>query len=123
MNLSLLTLAGITLSTICASICPMNVGMMSMSMDMGEMHMAAQEINHDMQGQQDCETCDKKSEDIAFLGLSLEIQQAAYTFNVLTSSVIFTTDTIHIEPQRLFLSNVGPPPLSQSLVGTVIFRT
>jgi len=85
--------------------------------------MAAQEMDHDMQSQQDCETCEMESEDVAISDLSIHIHQAAHTFNTFIPSAVFAANTIHVQPQRLFLSNVGPPPLSQSLVGTVIFRT
>lgn len=120
MHISYLTLAGITLSTICASICPMNIGMEPM--DMNGMHMAAQEMHHDMEATQACETCEKESEDIAFSNISLEVQQGSYLLSTALSPLARFPDATEIPKSKLFLVDAGPPPLSQSLIGTVILR-
>lgn len=95
---------------------------MPMDMHMDGMHTAAQEMHHDMDKQQACETCEMDSEDIAFLGLSTEIQQPTLTFDVTTFHMEVAADPIGIKPPPVFLANTGPPPLSQILVGTVILR-
>lgn len=120
MNTSLLTLLGITFSTLCASICPMNTGMMPM--DMGEMHMAGHVMDHDMTNSQECETCDKETEDIAFINLSVESQQVAFAQNIVMTTVALVADDPHLHTIKPIPIDTGPPPLSEILVGTLILR-
>ena len=98
----------------------MNIGMQPM--DMGEMHMAAQDMDHDMEAEQECETCDLESEDVAFSTITTEVQQTSHLLNTVMSPVAVVFDSYTINSPRPFLADTGPPPLSVSLVGTVILR-
>ncbi len=120
MKLSALALAGITLSSICASICPMNLAMHPMDMD--GMHMAAQEMDHDdMDTKQGCDSCATDEDHIALANLSVEIQQVAHVIYTKIPSVVSFPDITSVSTAKLFLADTGPP-LSEVLVGTVILK-
>jgi hypothetical protein len=127
MQMTFLTLTGFTLTALCASICPMNMGGVNsmMSMDHGEMQMMEHAM--DMSGDQKempCKRCDQDEEEVVAVSTpSVKVQAVAHAPFATLTSVSLYTDTIHTKKLGLPLANVGPPPQPHSLVGTVILRT
>ena len=121
----MLTLLGFTLTTICATICPMgmNMDMGTMSMSHGDMQMM-----HDDMAQKEqktpCEKCNQKVEEVAAVTMStIEIHMPMSS--LLSVIPVFSYDRAASLRQsiRLVHSYIRPPPPAETLVGTVILLT
>lgn len=126
MHTTLLTLVGFTFTTICASICPMNMGGMDsmMSMHHGDVQMMehAMDMGED-QKEMPCKRCEQDEDEVAALSAPTSIFQiVSHVPFVAFSSLSTYTDVIHAQQIRSILANAPPIP-TETLVGTVILRT
>jgi hypothetical protein len=124
MQMTLFTLVGFALTTICTSICPMNMGMMSMNMNGDDMQMAAH-TTMDMGEQKEmpCKRFEQEEEEIIALSSSSNtIQVVSHVPFAVFSVVVSYKDALHKKQSQLLLAN-GPPIPTETLVGTVILRT
>ena len=126
MNIPFITLIGFAFTTICTSICPMgmNMDMEMMSMPKGDMQMMHEGMAHKGQSKTPCEKCNHSQEQTVAIGTStIKIQASVNAlFSVVPSFVHYKTVSLK-QPARLLHAHTRPPPLAQSLVGTVILRT
>ena len=128
MRLAVFTLLGFTFTTLCASLCPMNVGGMPMNhegMQMAAMHSGDEMkgMNHGDKKEVPCKKCEKED--------NVEITISSSTPDVKTSNTLqvayvavasLSIDDLHVQKIKL-KNSINGPPLSVSLVGTVVLRT
>ncbi|MDP7477057.1 MAG: hypothetical protein QF442_01260 [Candidatus Peribacteraceae bacterium] len=106
-------------TTLCTSICPMTMG----AMPMDDMSMMSMDMEEDSHASSPCDHCDYDAEDVAYVAPSDEPIVAAELPTETFFAVLVQPNTIHIPLQGVPIANTGPPPISESLVGTVILRT
>ena len=122
MNTSALTLFGFLFTTLCTSVCP--TGMAMASMNMGDMQMMAQQMGQETEKGMPCKKCEKEDGiEVSIVAPTVKIQ-LAHSMPIVYPPVTFVdTDGLHAQKVQLKNAINGPPPLSVSLVGTVVFRT
>jgi hypothetical protein len=121
-----ITIAGFSFLTLCASICPMNMGMMPlniMPMKHDNTHVMAQEINHGEHKDVACEHYSQEREVAALSSPTFKMQQCSGVQCAFVSLSSVRTTNGFVARLGASLSNTDPPPFSESLVGTVILRT
>ena len=124
MHFASITLAGFTLATLCASMCPMNMGAMPMEhagMDHG-MHAMHMQEN---QGSAPCEHCEENElEEAAFLNTSTATDFVFLSLNF-SPSALFESIT-YLDYELTGLSQITesrPPPLAHFITNKVVLRT
>lgn len=126
MQLSILTLIGFAFTTTCTSICPMGMSMdrEMMSMSHSDMQMMHGDMPEKEQQKAPCEKCDhNQKEVVAIAAPAVKIQSPVHSLFSLIPIVAQYDAASLKQPVRLLHSYTRPPPLAESLVGTVILRT
>lgn len=100
----------------------MEMNMMSMSH--GDMQMEHEDMAQNEQKQMPCKKCDKNTENIiASLTQTASVKVLAQPLHAFVSPINHYQISLSDAVPRLIHAYTRPPPLAQTLVGTVILRT
>lgn len=100
------------------------MGMDMSSMSHGEMQMMHGNMAHGEQKKMPCEKCDHNAEEIVTIAVpSIRIQVSTQSLLSVIPMAFHYRTASHNQPTRLLHAYTRPPPLAESLVGTVILRT
>ncbi|PIR52809.1 hypothetical protein COU76_04660 [Candidatus Peregrinibacteria bacterium CG10_big_fil_rev_8_21_14_0_10_49_10] len=121
MNPSLFALIGFSLSTLCASICPMNMGAMPMN------HSDQQVMAHMMQRSQEnkdmtCERCEQKGQELAIASAPTLSVSASFAPMFAVSPFDLKGASDLLKKSTVSIASAGPPFPEILLTGTVVLR-